>query len=97
MALLDEFGRRLQRIGHLEPRHDDGQAPARKGRDGDFVLDVRELGTAVAGIGGGWVGGGGGKRGVDVEDAKVVQFGEEEGFVFETERVRGREGGEPVG
>lgn len=51
------------------------------------MLDVAEFGAAVVGRRG---------RGVDVQDAEVMQFGEEEGFVPGAEGVRGGEEGEPV-
>ena len=88
MPLLHEPRRRLHRVGHLQPRHDDGQAAARERRDRDLVLDVAELGAAVVGRRGGGVGG---------QDAEVVQFGEEEGFVPGAEGVGGGEEGEAVG
>lgn len=44
MALLDELRGGLHRLGHAQPRHDDGQAAAGKGADGDVVLDGGELG-----------------------------------------------------
>lgn len=80
MPLLHELGRRLHRIGHMKARHDDSQAPPRKRRDRDLVLDVAELGAAVVCRRGG---------GVHVQDAEIVQFGEEEGFVFGAEGVGG--------
>lgn len=51
------------------------------------MLDVAEFGAAVVCRRGG---------GVDVQDAEVVQFGEEEGFVAGAEGVRGGEKGEAV-
>lgn len=44
MALLDELGGGLDGLGHAQARHDDGEAAAGKGADGDVVLDGGELG-----------------------------------------------------
>lgn len=44
MALLDELRGGLDRLGHAQARHDDGQAAAGKGADGDVVLHGGELG-----------------------------------------------------
>lgn len=44
MALLDELRGGLDRLGHAQPCHDDGQAAAGKGTDGDVVLDGGQLG-----------------------------------------------------
>lgn len=44
MTLFDELRGGLDRLGHAQPRHDDGQAAAGKGADGHVVLDGGELG-----------------------------------------------------
>lgn len=90
MPLLHEPRRRLHRVGHLQPRHHDRQPPPRKRRHRDLALDVAELGAAV-------VGRRARGRGRDVQDAEVVEFREEEGFVADAEGVRGGEEGEAVG
>lgn len=44
MPLLDELGGGLDGLGHAQACHDDGEAAAGKGADGDVVLDGGELG-----------------------------------------------------
>ena len=44
VALLDELDGGLDGLGHLEAGHDDGEAAAGEGGDGDAVLDGAELG-----------------------------------------------------
>lgn len=78
MALFDELRGGLDGLGHAQAGHDDGEAAAGKGADGDVVLDGGELG---------------GRR----ENAHVVEFGEEEDFVFAAGGVFGGEEGEAVG
>jgi len=46
MTLLDELDGGLDVVGHLQPRHHDGQSPPAEGADCDFVFDVGELSTA---------------------------------------------------
>ena len=43
VALLHHLGRSLHRLGHAQPRHDDGEPPPREGRHCGAVLDGREL------------------------------------------------------
>lgn len=66
MSLLDQFRGSLDRFRHSQASHYDREAAPAKGRDGDGALDFGEFGGA-------------GSRG---EDAHVVEFGEEELFVF---------------
>lgn len=44
VALLDELCGGLDGLGHAQAGHDDGEAAAGKGADGDVVLDGGELG-----------------------------------------------------
>jgi hypothetical protein len=82
MALLDELDGGRDVVRHAQPGHDDGQASARKGRDGDLVLDVAQLAaTAAAGA----------------QDAQVEQLLQQQVLVLAAERIRGVEVREAVG
>lgn len=43
VALLNHLGGRLDRLGHAQPRHNDGEAAAGKGGHGSAMLDGRKL------------------------------------------------------
>ena len=66
MALLNQLCGCLYGLCHTQASHDDGETTATECGDGDLALDFGEFGDA--GSGG--------------EDAYVVEFGQEEFFVF---------------
>lgn len=47
VALLDHLGRSLDILGHAQSGHKDGQSAARKGADGNLILDGGKFGGGV--------------------------------------------------
>lgn len=100
-AVTGEAAHHLDGLCHLEADHDDCEAPAAHGADGDLAfllacaLDLFLL--ALEALDDGCVGAFDvAHLGTTVEDAHVIELGEEHVLVLCAERVGGREAGEEV-